>query len=455
MSLPGRPRSDYRTAPHEGSSVTQACSSATERTLLCVDDEPNITSALRRVFRGTGWRMLAAGSGAQALEAMQSEAVDLVISDMRMPGMDGAQLLEQVRRDWPQVVRILLTGQSDTASTLAAINRGEVYRYITKPWNDDEIVLTVRQAFERQDLERETRRLHALTQQQNGALAALNADLERKVDERTAELQKANERLRKTYITSIKVFSGLIELRGGSLAGHSRRVAEQARRTALAMGRSEHDALQVSIAGLLHDIGHIGLSDDLLARPVSHMSDADLAQYRRHAVLGEQSLLALDDLQGVASLIRSHHERYDGKGYPDGLAGRDVPFGARILAVADAYDDLQHRRLTSAALEPAQARQIIARGRGTQFDPEVVDVFLQTLLHAAAAPAPRLVAKVVAELEPGMVLGRELVSADGVVLITAEQVLTADLIARLHRYAQRNGTDPTLWVHPGEERGSQ
>lgn len=416
-----------------------------EWTLLCVDDEPNIVSALRRLFRGRSCKVLTALSGAEALELMSQESVDLIISDMRMPGMDGAQLLEQVRQRWPSTVRILLTGYADVTSTVSAINRGEVYRYITKPWNDDEILTIVRQAIELRGLTREKERLEALTQQQNLSLKKLNAGLEEQVAERTRDLSVAHDKLKKSYLTSIKAFSNLIELRGGTLVGHARRVADLARRTAQAMSMSEADQKELFIAGLLHDIGHIGLSDALLGRPVPRMSEEDLLQYRKHPAMGEQALIALDDMQAVATLIRAHHERYDGKGFPDGLAGQAIPLGARILAVADTFDDLQTGHLGGQGVGEAEARTLIARGRGTQFDPEVLDVFLQVALKATP-DADKPLAVPTAELLPGMVLAKELVSREGMLLLAVGHVLSDELIQRLRSYELRNGLTLVLLI---------
>ncbi|MBY0341874.1 MAG: response regulator, partial [Rhodocyclaceae bacterium] len=157
-------------------------------TLLAVDDEPNILAALRRLFRTTGWRILTAGHADEALELLATEPINAVLSDMRMPGMDGVQLLERVAQGWPDAARLLLTGQADLRSTIDAINRGRLHRYITKPWNDDELVLTLRQVAERQQLEAEKKALERLTQQQNDELKALNSSLEARVALRTEEL---------------------------------------------------------------------------------------------------------------------------------------------------------------------------------------------------------------------------------------------------------------------------
>src|SRR5471032_3066624 len=146
-------------------------------TLLCVDDEPNILSALRRLFRARGYRVLLAESGAQGLQILEQEAVDLVISDMRMPEMDGARFLAQVRQRWPDTLRLLLTGYSDIQSIQDAINCGEIYRYITKPWDDNHMLLLVRHALERRALEQDKQRLEALTLRQNAQLKALNESL--------------------------------------------------------------------------------------------------------------------------------------------------------------------------------------------------------------------------------------------------------------------------------------
>lgn len=204
--------------------VIETLQVAEPATILFVDDETNILSALKRLFRPLGYRIITAESGAAGLLVLEENTVDLVISDMRMPEMNGAQFLEQVRQKWPDAVRILLTGYADVGSTIAAINKGEIYRYIAKPWDDNDIVLTVRHALERKNLELEKQRLEALTLKQNEELKDLNANLEAKVRERTEEvrqtmglLEVAHKQLKESYLTSLKVFSNLMELREGAM----------------------------------------------------------------------------------------------------------------------------------------------------------------------------------------------------------------------------------------------
>ena len=176
-------------------------------TVLLVDDEESILNSLRRLLRSQAFDVVLAGSGAQALEIMAAQPIDLIMSDARMPGMDGAQLLAEVHRLYPATSRILLTGYADVPTIIKAINEGQIHRYIAKPWNDDELKLILQQALEHQRLER-------LTQVQNDQLKALNATLEKRVASRTAELQQtadmldlAYEELKRSYVTGTEVFS--------------------------------------------------------------------------------------------------------------------------------------------------------------------------------------------------------------------------------------------------------
>ncbi len=250
----------------------------TPPTLLFVDDEPSILSSLQRLFRPKGYKILTAESGDAGLAILDAQPVDLVISDMRMPKMDGAQFLEKVREKTPETMRLLLTGYADVTSTINAINKGEIYRHISKPWDDNDIVLIVKKALEHKALRAENQRLLVLTQQQNDELKDLNSGLEKRVQERTAEIEQinsflnlANGKLKQNFLVSIKVFSGLIELREGAVAGHARRVADMARRIASRMTLPTQVQQDVFVAALLHDIGKIGFSDELLSKQVSKL----------------------------------------------------------------------------------------------------------------------------------------------------------------------------------------
>jgi len=418
---------------------------AVPASILFVDDEPSILSALRRLFRPHGYKILTAESGAAGLAVLEQEPVDMVISDMRMPEMDGAQFLEQVRIRKPDTMRILLTGYADVTSTINAINKGEIYRHISKPWDDNDILLIVQKALEHKRLEDENQRLLALTQAQNDELKALNAGLEQRVQDRTAELEQvnsflnlANDKLKQNFIVSIKVFSGLIELREGAVAGHARRVADLSRKIAVRMGLDAQAQQDVFVAGLLHDIGKIGFSDNLIGRPVSKLVNEDLARYRKHALSGEAALMPLVELQGVAKIIRSHHERFDGQGFPDGLVGLSIVAGARIVAVANDYDGLQIGSLAERRFSPEDAKAMLLQSRGKRYDPQVLDAFM-AIMGSPREELGRDRELPVADLTPGMVSSRDILSRDGTLLLAADYVLDATIVRQFKEYAEREG----------------
>jgi response regulator RpfG family c-di-GMP phosphodiesterase len=420
-------------------------------TVLTVDDEPAILSSLRRLLRGGGYRILQAGSGADGLALLRTEPVDVVISDMRMPEMDGAQFLEQVRALDPRIGRILLTGYADIGSTVAAVNRGQIQRYVAKPWDDQDLLLVVRDAMDRRDLERRHDALLDLTRRQNDELQRANEALEGRVAARTAELQQVNAMLEtafadleRTFMTTVGVFAGLLEMREGS-AGHARRVAALARETARRLGLAEHELRDVYLGALLHDVGKIALPDALIGKPVSLLSADEHARYARHPVDGETALMALPQLQAAAHIVRQHHERVDGKGYPDGLRGDEIVVGARIVAAANDYDSLVHGGMSPTRYPPERARQTLQAAIGTHYDGRVVRALFDEL-DAQARAAGEGTEIDVRRLRPGMVLARDVVSPRGAILLAAGHVFEERIIRQLGDLARRDGLKLVLRV---------
>lgn len=420
-------------------------------TLLCVDDEPSILSALRRLFRSQGYQLLMAESGAAGLDQLRQHPVDLVLSDMRMPVMDGVEFLEQVRTHWPDTGRIVLTGYADIQSTVAAINRGAVQRYIAKPWDDQQLLLVVREALAQRRLERQNRELLALTREQNLKLEELNQQLEAKVSARTKELAQVNDMLERSFkqlednfLLSMDVFAGLLELRDGSLAGHSRRVAALARQAAQVLGLDPATQRDLYIAGLLHNIGKIGFRDELLNKPLSRLSGEELQEFRRHPLKAESALLPLAQLQRAARWVRWQHERVDGKGFPDGLAGEQLPLPAQLLAAARDYCDLVAGRMGTQRMGDEAARELLQRGAGLRYSEAATQAVLQAL---AAPPEPsreRLLAP--ADVQPGMVLSRDLLSPQGTLLLASGFQLDERVAHLIHEVAQRQGVRLEVWV---------
>lgn len=417
--------------------------------VLLVDDEPNILTSLKRALRPENLHIITAGSGREGLDILRGETVDVVISDMRMPEMDGAEFLGEVAHGWPRIVRILLTGYADLGSTVDAINRGGIFQYLSKPWEDHELSIAIRNALEKKFLEDERLRLQALTEAQNAELKSLNEDLERRVEARTRELRAALERLdnahstlKRNFVATVKVFSGVLEARDPALAGHSKRVAELARVLGQLLHLGEEDMQHLLFAALLHDIGKVGLPDSLLTRPFNALPGPERARVARHPVIGEALLMGLESLQEAARLIRAQHERYDGRGYPDGLAGEAIPLGARILALANDYDALQVGTLYTQRLMPGEVLDYICDNRGKRYDPAVVDALLRHLRGESPRPAA-VVGRIVQpdELRPGMVLARDLVTRDRLLLLSEGFVLDDKLIEKIQKFGQVLGEE--------------
>jgi response regulator RpfG family c-di-GMP phosphodiesterase len=420
-----------------------AANPRTGATVLLVDDEPSVLSALRRLLRLNGYATEQATSAAEGLKLLEEGPVDLVISDMRMPEMDGAAFLEQVSTHHPDTVRLLLTGYADMDATVAAINRGRIHRYIAKPWDDKDLLLLVKEALERRALERRNAELLALTQRQNEELQTLTQSLEQRVQARTAELEQINQMLQLAYeevdhqfTTAMAVFSGLLEMRQGRIAGHARRVSNLAGRMARRLGMAERLCQDVVQAALLHDIGKLGYPDDMLNKPVSQYGPAELVRYHRHPIDGEAALMALERLRPAALIVRQHHERIDGRGFPDQLAGEDISLGARIVAAASDYDGLESGHMAVQVYTPEQARLAIQQGVGSHYDAKVVAALFQAL-QELKEEAPQVVELEVRALRPRMVLAVDLLSPKGAILLAAGHAFDEAMIRRLVDLAER------------------
>lgn len=285
----------------------------------------------------------------------------------------------------------------------------------------------------------------------HAALSGMALELEQRVQARTAELAEANERLKASLLTGVRTFTSLIELRGGMLAGHSRRVADLARQLAVCLKLDTETVQQVFLGALLHDIGKIGLPDDLLGKPVARMTPNELALYRAHPVNGEGALIAMAELQGASQAVRSHHERWDGQGYPDGLAGDGIPWPARIVAVANDFDSLRHGINMPRRLSMDEALHTLRASSNERYDPQVVDALAVVLGRSTTTSQPE-VATSSSALLPGMMLTRDLITPEGVLLLTAHSALEAQTVARIRRFLAAGGlTEFPVYVQPLED----
>jgi response regulator RpfG family c-di-GMP phosphodiesterase len=322
-----------------------------EHTLLLVDDEKAITRALHRLFRKEGYNILTAQSGSEGLDQLHQsdQPVSMIISDQRMPEMNGAQFLEKAKEIYPEAIRYLLTGYSDLDAVVHAINEGEIHRYLTKPWNDEDLVLQVRQSLEHFELATENKRLTTLTIEQNKKLSELNKGLEQKVQERTREvieknsaLEKINRMLEESFMGSIRLLVSLVEILNPQLGKQMRQTAQWARLVAEDFNLDKTDVDTIEMAGLIHDIGLLGFPADIWRKEVEQLDDERRKLYLEHPTIASIILENVEKLADVGEIVLFHHEYVNGKGFPNGLKGDQIPLGSRIILAASDYSRIVH-----------------------------------------------------------------------------------------------------------------
>ena len=349
-------------------------------TVLFVDDEVNILKALQRLLRSEHMNVLCASRAQEALELLDKQPCQVVVTDQRMPEMSGVDLLSQVRQRFPDIVRMMLTGYTEMDVAVDAINRGEIYRLITKPWNDDELRATIRQAFDHSDLKNEIKRLNQVTREQNFKLQDMNRNLEGKVRERTKQLAEKHQELRTAYVQTIRALAEAVDAKDAYTRGHSERVGVYASKIAREMGFQKEFIERVYIAGLLHDVGKIGVRDSVITKP-DRLTPEEYDEIKQHPAIGAKILEPVDFLADVTPCVRHHHEWFDGsdRGYPDRLRGDAIPLPSRIILVADTVEAMTSDRPYRKALPLDVVYTELTKYSGSQFDPVCVDAFLRLL----------------------------------------------------------------------------
>ena len=351
-----------------------------KRTVLFVDDEPNILKSVQRLLRQEDMNVVCASTGEEALEILGQTPAQVVVTDQRMPEMSGVDLLSAVRERHPEIIRMMLTGFTEIKVAVEAINRGEIYRLITKPWNDDELRATIRQAFEQADLKDEIKRLNRVTREQNFRLQDMNRNLEEKVRERTKQLASKHQELRTAYVQTVGALAEAVDAKDAYTRGHSERVGVYASKIAREMGFTKEFIERVYIAGLLHDVGKIGIRDSVITKP-DKLTPEEYYEIQAHPEIGAKILEPVDFLADIAPCVRHHHEWYDGsnRGYPDQLRGDSIPLPSRIILVADTVEAMTSDRPYRKAMPIDRVIAELDKYSGSQFDPTCVEAFLRLL----------------------------------------------------------------------------
>jgi putative nucleotidyltransferase with HDIG domain len=294
--------------------------------------------------------------------------------------MSGVDFLSSVRDQNADIIRMMMTGFTDMTIAVEAINRGEIFRLITKPWNDEELKATLRQAFDHFDLKAEIKRLNQVTREQNFKLQDMNKNLEVKVRDRTRQLDGKNQELRTAYIQTIRALAEAIDAKDAYTRGHSERVAVYSSRLGHEMGLRKELIERIYFAGLLHDVGKIGIPDAIITKP-SRLNHEEYEEIKKHPEIGAKILEPVEFLHSIVPCVRHHHEWFDGSqsGYPSRLAGDQIPLPSRVIVVTDTVEAMTSDRPYRKALPIDVVVTELHKYSGSQFDPVVVDAFLKLL----------------------------------------------------------------------------
>jgi len=336
-----------------------------EDRILIVDDEEGICSILARRLTKEGYLCVTANNGKQALSHFYKDTFSLIISDIKMPEMDGIELLKRVKAINPRMMVIMVTAYPEIGMAVEAMRLG-AYDFIMKPADLDLVTLSVKKALEKKRLEEEVEAYHS--------------HLETLVEERTAKLQQAYRILKKAHLDSVKILAEAIDAKDPYTRGHSDRVKRMSLRIAYQIGFAEDRLESLEFGALLHDIGKIGIKDEVLQKP-GILSPEEYQHIQEHPLIGVKIVEGIDFFKDMIPMIRHHHEHFDGSGYPDGLAGEAIPFEARIIFVPDAFDAMSTLRPHRAAMPLQDVLMELENEKGKQFDPQVLEIFLREKIY--------------------------------------------------------------------------
>ena len=328
--------------------------------VLIVDDEPIIRDILSKVVSSEGYSWGIASNGQEAIDRLLSSDYQIVLTDVRMPTVDGLQLLKHVGSNHPTIAVIMITAMNDARSAVDAMSMG-AYDYVTKPFNIFELRSKIGRAAERRKLILENKEYQSF--------------LEERVHQQTADIKEALERIEIAYSHTLEALISALDAREHETLRHSKRVSEYTLLVARSLGIPRTELVDIARGSLLHDIGKIGISDNILLKPAK-LTEDEWTEIRKHPEIGHSIINKIDFLAGAAEMVLQHHERFDGTGYPQKLKGDQILFPARIFALVDTFDAMTSDRPYRKALTYQDARKEISHCCGTQFDPEIVKCFL-------------------------------------------------------------------------------
>lgn len=329
--------------------------------ILIVDDEMSIIAALTRILNCESYCILSTDSPEEAIKILQGNKIDVMVSDQRMPDITGLELLKYSKTISPGTVRILMTGYSDIGVAISLINEGDVFYYISKPWDNEDIRSIIKRAVEyRCEQDKKEKMLNAAVSYSN--------NWSNLIERMKTQLAVFNRQ-------SMNALANVIKAKDISLFNHSERVAGYALKIADILDLNEQQKQNIEYASYFHDIGKVGIKDNILDKP-DRLNEGEYNEIKRHPIIGAEIIKEIGSLKEVSEIISQHHEHVDGGGYPNGITGSEIRLEARIISVADAYDALTCDRVYRSKLSGEVACNILRMGKNKLYDPHIVDAFL-------------------------------------------------------------------------------
>ncbi len=401
-------------------------------TVLFVDDETSILRSIKRLFHKSNINILLAQSGKEALEMFANHDIAMIVSDMKMPHMTGAELLAQVADLYPDVYRVVLTGFADLDSIMTAVNQGGIHRYLQKPWDNQELVLAVKDGLKYTKLKQENIRLQQTLVKQNRALKELTHSLDKKVNVRTKQIQAAMHKLKREYAAAEKVLFNCISVHPELDGEFAQLVGKLAVELAEKMALSKDQIRDIQQAALLCQIGLIGKEVHLFNTAFNDLNYEQQKAYVRQVDIATMMLSPLTHMQSVIDIIEHQFEYYNGQGYPEMLVGETIPVGARILFIARDFWRYRVGKVSIKHYEAYEARQEMNMHRGTKYDPAILDHFNELSLDYEEVPDDGSIS--VGELKPGMILEADIYNQKYVLMLPQGHTFTEATINKLKQY---------------------
>ncbi len=412
-------------------------------TVLCVDDEINILKSMKRLLFKQDYQVLLAESGSKALEILKQTEVHVVISDMKMPGMSGVELLENIATNYPSIHRVLLTGYADIQSTIDAVNKGKIHRYFQKPWDNDEIVQAINEGLETVRLQHENSRLQVLIKKQNLLLKGLNQNLEDKVQLRTKQINLALKKIERNNSATQKVLYNLISINPNLNGGFANSISLLATRIAEQLALPKQQLADVTFAALICEIGLLGLDTAIYSKAYSELNYNQQVEYLGQTKIAQLILSPAHNLDAVSDIVTGQFECLNGSG-PNKLVGAQIPIGAKILAVARDYWRYTLGRITPEKMDDREVRTEMKKFLGSKYDPEILNILLNNESFASDEFIEKSIA--IDSLVAGMVLKYNLFTEAHILVLPEGHTFTDNTITKLMKFEKSQSSPLSIIV---------